>query len=237
MLATFVIEIILLLIVVAKYSLRTARTRLIATMLLFLAIFQLAEYNVCGGMGLHAAQWSRLGFIAITTLPPIGLHLALAIRGKQKEWNKLKLAAYGTGLVWIVIFGFSNWAFSSYECAGNYAIFQMRSPFDTYYLLFYALWLSLTIMLSLFFMHEVGKVRRRALELLVIGYLLFIFPTMIVMSLDRATIDGLPSIMCGFAIIFALILAFGIAPLEKRIATEKLPKRHVQKRRIKKPVL
>lgn len=231
MIVTFVIEIALLVLVLLRYSVRSVRVRLITLSLLFLAIFQLAEYNVCGGMGLHAADWSRLGFIAITTLPPLGLHLVLAIAGKTTgEWRKLPLVAYLNALVWIVVFGFTNKAFSSYMCEGNYVIFQMRSPYDTWYLLYYAFWLTLAIGLALYSMYQVGKRRRRALELMVIGYLLFILPTMIVMSINRATIEGLPSIMCGFAMVYAAILAFGVASLDQRIVKEKLPKTTARKK-------
>lgn len=231
MIATFIIEIALLIFVLFKYSLRSARIRLVSLSLLFLAIFQLAEYNVCGGMGMHAADWSRLGFIAITTLPPLGLHLVLTIAGKTGDWKKLPLIAYINAFLWIVLFGFTNRAFDSYSCGGNYAIFSMRSPYDTFYLLYYGFWLLAAILLAVAFMREVGKGRCRALELMVIGYLLFILPTMIVMNVNRATIEGLPSIMCGFAIVYALILAFGVSRLDKQIAAEKIPKEKKAKKK------
>lgn len=219
MLATFLIELCLLALVLVKYSVRHIRIRLIAIMLLFLAVFQLAEYNVCGGMGLHAAEWSRLGFVAITILPVLGLHLVLSIAGKK--WKPVVIFSYITAAAWMFVFGFSNAAFSSYECAGNYNIFQMRSPFDTLYMWYYFFWLIAAVAVALYFMHQVSQPRRRALEFMVIGYLLFIGPTAIVMSLKPEAVLGIPSIMCGFAILFALLTTFGVARLEKQIAAEK----------------
>ena len=63
MLATFLVEIILLIAVLLKRKLNMA-AKLIAASLFFLAFFQLCEYFVCGGLGVNAELWSRLGFIS-----------------------------------------------------------------------------------------------------------------------------------------------------------------------------
>lgn len=47
---------------------------------------------------------------------------------------------------------------------------------------------------------------------LALGYMAFILPTTTVNLIDPETIKGIPSIMCGFAVIFALTLAFWIMP-------------------------
>ena len=54
---------------------------------------------------------------------------------------------------------------------------------------------------------------RQALILQIIGFLSFLLPTGIVNTINPKTIEGLPSIMCGFAVIYAFILVFGIVPL------------------------
>ena len=54
---------------------------------------------------------------------------------------------------------------------------------------------------------------RQALILQVVGFLSFLLPTGIVNTINPKTIEGLPSIMCGFAVIYAFILVFGIVPL------------------------
>lgn len=215
MLATFVIEIFLLGYILLKHNIHSLRIRLVSASLFFLAIFQLAEYNVCGGMGLHADWWSRIGFMAITMLPPLGLHLVLSIAGKVS--SKLLSLAYGTAAAWMIIFGFTNQAFTSYACGGNYAIFQMRSPYDTFYMAFYFFWLMIAVGIALFYMGKVKTPQRRALEFMVIGYVLFIGPTAIVMTLQPEAIKGLPSIMCGFAILYGLLISFGVAGLEKKL--------------------
>ena len=95
MIATFFIEIGLAIYVAWRYKLNEV-TRLAVALLTFLAIFQLAEYNVCeGSFGINSLGWARLGYVAITLLPPIGFHLATKIAG-QKQYG-LVAFAYAAG--------------------------------------------------------------------------------------------------------------------------------------------
>ena len=57
-----------------------------------------------------------------------------------------------------------------------------------------------------------------ALNWLAAGYLSFILPTTFVNLVNPETIEGIPSIMCGFAVLLAIILIGFVAPLtlEKR---------------------
>lgn len=69
MVATFLIEIALALYMIVRYHMNSA-TRLIIGALGMLAIFQISEYFVCGGVGASSGTWSRVGYMAITALPP-----------------------------------------------------------------------------------------------------------------------------------------------------------------------
>jgi Na+-driven multidrug efflux pump len=77
---------------------------------------------------------------------------------------------------------------------------------------YYYFWLFVGIGMALYFsLHGLQRIRE-ALILQVFGYLTFILPTAIVNTLNPKTISGIPSIMCGFAVLYALILVFGIVP-------------------------
>lgn len=52
----------------------------------------------------------------------------------------------------------------------------------------------------------------RALKVLIVGYAAFMAPTTLVNIIDPSTIAGIPSIMCGFAVILALILSGFVLP-------------------------
>lgn len=209
MMATFVIEIALMLYVLYRYRMNMV-SRLAAAMLFFLALFQLAEYNVCGGMGIHAETWSRVGFISITMLPVLGVHL-VHVMAKSKR-RLLPVAAYTTALIWGVFFVLGQNALNGHECAGNYVIFQMTDLGSFLYGTYYYGWLFAGIVSALYFSRSAVKKVRQALYLLVAGYLVFLVPTALVVGINPKAIAGIPSIMCGFAVLYALILTFGIMP-------------------------
>jgi len=56
------------------------------------------------------------------------------------------------------------------------------------------------------------KNQKEALYGMIIGYLVFLLPTAIANTISPETMAGIPSIMCGFAVLFALILFFYIIP-------------------------
>lgn len=211
MLATFFIEIALAMYVVAKYYMTTI-TRLITIALGALAVFQLSEYFVCGGMGADAVTWSRIGFIAITALPIVGLHLLYSISGRKSR--KLVIAGYATMAVFMSYFLLAPNAFSGQICTGNYVIYQIGSAAALYYQAYYYGWLLVAMLLgykSLTNSNNDKKIRQQ-IGGLIAGYLVFLVPTGIANTIKPETRAGIPSIMCGFAVLFAFILVFYIAP-------------------------
>ncbi|MCB9821907.1 hypothetical protein H6801_00835 [Candidatus Nomurabacteria bacterium] len=210
MIATFAIEIALLVLILLQRKINHTAKLIIAS-LFFLALFQLCEYFVCGGMGVGALQWSRLGFIAITTLPPLGLHLIHSIANKKSGY--IVWSSYVLMMLWILAFGFSETIFSGHECVSNYVIFQLHDLVGYAYSAYYYGLLLLGIALALKFGEKVKqKNQKEALYGMIIGYLVFLLPTAIANTISPETMAGIPSIMCGFAVIFALILFFYIIP-------------------------
>lgn len=209
MLGTFIIEITLAIYTLVRYKLTTIG-RLAAAALALLALFQLSEFNVCGVTNSAALTWSRIGYVSITLLPPIALHLVHLI-AKQKA-RLLVWVAYATSAGFVVTFGLNASAFASHICAGNYAIFQLVRPLGGLYFAYYYTWLIIGICYSLYFGLSANRLTRQALSLQVLGYLSFLLPTGIVNAVNPQTISGIPSIMCGFAVIYAIILVVGIVP-------------------------
>ena len=208
MVLTCGIEVVLLIYTVIRYKM-TAITRLTATTLALLALFQLCEFHVCRS-GWVAGTWSRIGFIAITMLPPLGIHIIQNM--SKRGWQGLTWVGYIAGATFAGVFGFSKDAFVGHVCAGNYAIFQLAPRLGGFYFGYYYLWLFVGIGLSLYFSVKARMLIRQALILQATGFLVFILPTGIVNDLNPQTISGIPSIMCGFAVLYALILVFAILP-------------------------
>ena len=209
MIATFLFEIISALYIAWRYVLNNT-TRIIIAILVCLGVFQYAEYTICQNLSI---SWAKIGFVAITLLPPLGFHLAQEI--SQRYSKLLTTFAYGSAAVFIGYFLFSN-AISGSVCGGNYVIFHYELPIDWSYGVYYYGWLFVGLGYSLW---RAGQMKfkkqrntRHALQLLALGYVLFMLPTTIVNVINPNTIIGIPSIMCGFAVILAIILTFFIAP-------------------------
>jgi hypothetical protein len=194
----------------------TVLGRLVVSMLSALAIFQLAEYFVCTGYGLHAEQWSRLGFVMISTLPPLGLHMLHVLADKPKR-TAVKLS-YITLAGFVGFFLTYHAAFIGHQCTGNYVIFQMGPRVGGTYAVFYYGWLSTAIILGARWADELmkqGVKARKKLEVvraLIVGYLIFLVPTALANSVKPETRAGIPSIMCGFAVLLTLILVLYVMP-------------------------
>lgn len=208
MLATFVIETTFIFYVLWRYKM-TAITRLVVAILACLAIFQAAEYMVCGGIGLQAGTWSRIGYGAITLLPPLGLHLAYKIAGRTNKY--LITAAYATASAFVVYYVIITGAISGQTCYANYSVFDTHQASTFLYGLYYYGWLLTTVVVSLLFASQ-HKKHTGALRALALGYAAFIVPTTAINLVDPSTIAGIPSIMCGFAILLAFALVGRVAP-------------------------
>jgi hypothetical protein len=209
MLATFTIEVILFVYTLIRYKINILSS-LIAAILALLATFQLAEYQVCGhSEGVSAA--SRVGFIAITMLPPIGLHIISRVTRKIPP--AIVAVAYASGLSFAFIFGLGKTSFSGHVCAGNYAIFQLAPHLGGAFFTYYYCLLSVGILVALYSMVGSTEQTRQILSYFIFGYLVLLIPTGMINALNPRTVDGIPSVMCGFAIVYALVLAFGVEPL------------------------
>lgn len=211
MLATFAIEIACALYVVFRYKL-TPVSRLAVMILVCLAVFQLAEYYVCeGAWGVDSLTWAKFGYVAITLLPPLGLQLATRIAGQKQR--VLVGVAYLSAAAFISIFLFVGQGMRSEECLGNYVIFKIAPWASLVYGLYYYGWLFVTIGYCWWVREKLSaRSKKTALLALSLGYLAFIVPTTAANIIDPTTREGIPSIMCGFAVILALILTFFVLP-------------------------
>lgn len=209
MLATFLIEFVLLFYVLWRYKMTTL-TRLATVFIACLGIFQLAEYMICGGLGIGGVEWVKLGYIAITFLPALGLHIASVIA--KASIKPILYAAYGSALLFAAYFIGAGAAVSLNECAPNYTVFNMNDIATTIYGIFYYGWLLFTIGFSAHHARKQPKVAP-ALRWMAISYAVFIVPTTIANLIDPATMNAIPSIMCGFAVLCAIILVWRVLPL------------------------
>jgi len=215
MLATCILEIALAIYAIFRYRLNEI-TRLAVWLLVLLAVFQAAEYNVCESGFIDSLWAARIGYVAITFLPPLGIHLAYALAATKKR--PLLPWAYASGGAFAVYFLLATQGLSGHACMGNYVIFQQAPGTVWLYTLYYFGWILATMWLC--FRLATSKTKLSLLGL-AFAYAIFIVPTTMVNIASPDTIAGIPSIMCGFAVGFAVILVMWILPK----TVPKIPKR------------
>jgi hypothetical protein len=207
-LATFLIEAGLA--IYAWWRYRSSRYGRLATVFLFLlAGFQISEFMIC--LGNPAEIWSRVGFVCTAFLPIIAIDFVMDVRHKR-----VSLAA-GYALataISLIIFGYPG-IFQDAACTGYYVVFQTQNPgFDVLYSIYYFAALFTGIFLALEGYGERGS-NHRALFWSLIGYAFFMVPSFALYAATVITKSAFSSVLCGFAVLLALIIAFKILPLIK----------------------
>lgn len=208
MLATFLIEFGFAFYTLWRYKMDTVR-RLAFVTLISLGTFQLAEYMICGGLGWTHVQWARIGYAAITLLPALGIHMVVALAGKKM--TALVVTAYASCAAFLAFYVFSAGSMIGQECSANYAVFHTYSSISWLFGAYYYGWLFIGTILAVKFSQELPK-RKKALMGMAIGYMTFILPTTFFNLVDPTTVAAIPSIMCGFAVLFALALVSRVLP-------------------------
>jgi len=208
MLATLIIEFSSAIYVFARYKMTTI-SRLIVAILVTLGLFQLSEYMICGGWGLSHAEWAKFGYIATALLPVFGIHLITAMAGKKKPL--LVSVAYATSAVFIVYYVIDRSLISGQQCFANYAVFYTHGLISQLFSIYYFFWLTVGLFLALHWSNQQPD-KRKSLRSIILGGFIFIVPTYIFNLIDPTTVKGIPSIMCGFAVVFAFILVLVVLP-------------------------
>lgn len=218
MLATFLIEFGFAIYTIWRYKMSTV-IRLAFVILVALGTFQLAEYMICGGLGWSHNEWARLGYGSITLLPAFGIHMLVALSGKKKPL--LVGAAYASCAAFVGLYLFAEGSTVGQACYANYAAFNTGFDGGQLFGAYYYSWLMIGIYLAWHWGNQLPN-RRKALRAMIVGYLVFILPTTAFNIIDPSTVKGIPSIMCGFAVLFAFTLVLKVLPnsIEARVSAK-----------------
>lgn len=214
MLATFIIEVFSAIYVLFKYK-KSRNAKLIIFILFCLAVFQASEYMVCEKLFFFSSEtWARIGYTSIAFLPALGFHLGIRIYDKETKLFKfIKWVGYLAVLFFVVMFLGFNSGFSNQVCLGNYVIFYIDSNLIYAFAVYYYAFLMVGMIGAWNLANKSkSKKTKKALRWLAVSYGVFIFPTTLVNVVNPETINGIPSIMCGFAVLMALIMLWQVAP-------------------------
>lgn len=214
MIATFTIEVIVAVYVALRFGSSLFKT-IIVTVLVCLASFQLAEYQVCEGPSSAALLWTKVGLVGITLLPALGMHLI----GTITRPSVLIPIGYGIAIVYALTFVFLPGATAEAQCSGNYVLLNIKSGwisamYDGYYTVFLGL-AMLELSLRLMARHRSAPLdyTTNLIAWTLAGYLSFTLPMAVVAIVSAQLRQATPSVMCGFALLLALLLALKIVPL------------------------
>ncbi len=213
MLFTFCTEILLALYVFWRY--RMSKFGKLATLILvLLGSFQFVEYQICAG--LDSVMWSRIGFAIITILPALGLHL-ISIATRKFHFVKF---GYTLMSVFALIFLFAPKAITGAVCGGNYIIFYTQQELSWAYSVYY----FGLLLLGIWELTEgamANPSKKKLYIWMAAGYGSFMIPMGIVYMIEPiAAWNAMPSIMCGFALLFAMLLALKIVPDYLKMKTD-----------------
>ena len=202
----------------ALVGLRRGRGRrsvlvLSALLLVCLAAYQIVEVLVCWSGAEPRLFLSRLGFIAVTWLPPLTILLLARLYGPTRPRGRLLLWYGYLSLALAAVMAF--WIFVEYRfvsgtiCEFMYAKYIHVVPyFDLYGGFYEVTQVASAVLAALCVIHAADAADRRKLGDVLIGIQLYLIPALLVGAVFRGIGGyGLPSIMCHFALAYALCLA------------------------------
>lgn len=213
--ATFIVEFAFAFYVFFKYK-ATPFSRLCIITLICLGLFQLSEFMICKTPYIDPAL--KMGYISITLLPALGLHIISII---TKRWKPLVYLAYiaAAGLCTAAVF-VPNVAFIA-SCQPHYVEIASNSLFGFLHSLYYGIFMFLGIFaLWRSIVKHIGDSNQE--KWMITSYLVFVIPALLLSYLKLIAHLATASVMCGFALITAIIFVFVIIP--RYYKYEKIPK-------------
>jgi hypothetical protein len=194
--------------------------RPVAALLFLLAAYQVLEVVICAGGNEQKLFLSRLAFVTVTWLPPVTLLLISRAYGAASRALRVYVrgvfALAGIMTLWIVM----DYRFiTGTICHFMYSSYAYLEPWFHIYGAFYEITQLSTVFIAILCLAS-AEDRRARLDLadILVGILLYLLPALLVAAIVRTITDrALPSIMCHFALFYAIFLV-RIARRERRQA-------------------
>ena len=221
--ATAITEWILAVILPFKYN--RARVRFfMSALLVFLGLYQFTEFMLCQTD--RADLWMRLGFIAYTMLPAIGLHSSVYYFKKKVNvfWIYILPAIYIIIALTTSQFVLEAKCYAIFVYASN-AIFSYTDPIKLFGFIVYVayyfgfiLWCSLIGVKA--YLKEKDQQKQKIALILPLGIFLMAFPTFVLIVVFPTLNIRFPSVLCHFGLLLALTAFIG-ARLEQEYSNSK----------------
>lgn len=172
----------------------------IASVLVLLQLYQLAEFLIC--IGVNENITGRIAYTIITFLPPLGYFLSSKVVGwKFPDYWIGFAAATGFSLYYLVTPG----SVALDRCNPFYAVYSVHHAF--YYGIYYVgiIVYSIIFLIAHLLFRRHNFDRKSSLFVL-IGYLSFLVPMYVMVWVDSTFARTVTSMMCKYALLLAVIL-------------------------------
>ena len=178
-------------------------------MVALLAGYQAMEFLMCQ-VELQSSIFPYFAFLIITFLPPLNLLLVLTLKPELNLKLK-KILLFLPALFFLVFYSFVILEFEVTNCTVLYATYHY--PLGDLYGFFYYLPILVSIILLIIFVKKEDDNKQRLIEkVLLFGAAFISIPPVLGFILMYAgsysLISSMESIMCKFAFVYALCLAF-----------------------------
>jgi hypothetical protein len=201
----FCIELILL-VNVLYFGRRSKLMPLGAGVIALLSGYQLMEFIICG-IQLSYSFTAYLALLIISFLPPLSLLFVLEFLGKRFTYDQIiflpavSIMAYYTFIIE---------RFEVAKCSVLYAVYNY--PLGNIYGMIYYLPLAVALILLFSHLKSEAPLQKKNIKILLLGYIFVSLPVITAFSLKFSGNDYLlnmiESVMCKFALVFALCFAF-----------------------------
>lgn len=204
---------------------KTSLRNFFAVLIYVLGFYQFTEFMLCTTN--YADLWAKMGFIAYTFLPAIGLHAMLKIFKRKFKLFWIYIIPVLASLTAVISPNFILDA----KCATFFieVSFIFGKKFGSlgntlywiYILYYFGFILASLLTVIKDFFHQKNKIKKLIDEDIAIGVILMTVPTFILVVLLRFFEKSFPSVLCGFAV-FVAISAFIAVYLESKTKSKKL---------------
>ena len=189
--------------------------RISSLILLLLGLYQFSEFRICTSA--DALFWGRMSHLAYTLLPALGIHWALSLRrikikSRDLAWIYIFPAA------WMLAVMLSTGFVNSAVCSAYFIQITYRWQELAFfaYGMYYSLFILAAMMLLLKgISNENDLSRRKMLAWGLVGMMAFTLPTFLLIVLLPSLNIFFPSVLCDFALLFAIAVAYTVDLNEK----------------------
>ncbi len=182
-----------------------------ALLLFFLGFYQFTQFMFCTSGDYQL--WGTAGFLTYTFLPAMGVHFAYSLAGK---WKGSLYGLYFLPAAFSLIAGLTP-GFVSVAGCSRYFI-TARHSWDGLVVWLYVLYyFGFILYTAYFYIAESEKMRkdRKILRAGFLGIMAFTIPTFVLITVFPALNIMFPSVLCEFALLFAIFIFYMIGLIEK----------------------